>query len=194
MTRRTYSGPIFVTDIDETLRDDIQTRVRGARTIVWRVARLGVPIIYLTAAEAVALRAINRRFLRAFPSGLLLDRAPNDESPNEVYKARRLRYIAEAYPRATFVCMGDNLTGDAIAYQQCRRGYSFIRKVTRWTTDNTPRRRSLPMLVYRSYTRSVQRIIIHTVRSLLSSRDDDPHQKVLRFPNDTFGIRVGKTV
>jgi hypothetical protein len=190
---KTYRGPIFITDIDETLRNNLggvdDPPIEEAKSIVWEVARKRVPIVYLTAAEAVLFRPLNRRFLRSFPLGILFDRPPGDESANERYKARILKGIAQAYPRATFVCMGDNLTGDAIAYQVCK-GPSFIRKVSKWHQGNTPSVRSSQMTVYNEYTEKTKKEILAAIRSLQQVRSLAPPGATVHLPGKRL-VTVG---
>ena len=188
-----YRGPIFVTDIDETLRNNndkgIDT-IPQARQILWHVSRMGVPILYLTAAEAQPFRTLNRSFLQSFPMGILWDRPPGDDTANEDFKSRALRFVARRYPHATFVCMGDNLTGDAIAYQVCH-GPSFIRQVSHWHQDNTPHKRKRRMYVYDDYTQSVRKSILREVQSLQPPTSPTLKQTVLHLPGSGV-VLVGR--
>ena len=162
-----YNGPIFVTDIDETLRNNHttpRTVIPGALEILTKVAEMGVPIVYLTAAS-VQWRTYNIHFLYAFPQGLLLDRPENDTRPNMYYKQHWLQEIRIAYPNATLVCMGDNETHDALAYQLCGGG-SFVRKVREWTEANSPNIDSNAMLSYTEYSDHVKKEIFAILEKL----------------------------
>ena len=136
----------------------------GVQTIMNQVASKGVPIVFLTAATRADMRSINRTFLLSFPKGFLIDRPTQDESPNALFKTRILHSIREAYPHASLVCMGDNMTGDAIAYQVCSGG-SFIRKVTPWCKRNRPRNWDRH-LEYEDYDRGTRDHILHRINQL----------------------------
>ena len=74
-----YSGIIFVTDIDETIRDNSQNiEIVGVRSVIQEVAARGVPIVYLTAAPHSARVSYNKPFPESFPVGLLMDRPEGD--------------------------------------------------------------------------------------------------------------------
>lgn len=121
-----YDGPIFIADIDETLRNNQTKRpVDGVVRIMWMVREHGVPIIYLTAARAT-YRAQNMAFLDdTFPLGVLLDRKYTHTQSNELFKMKMLSAIRKRYPNASFVCLGDNMTHDAKAYRMCACGQLF---------------------------------------------------------------------
>jgi len=130
-----YDGPIFVSDIDDTLRDtsigDVlegktQPPIPGAREILSDVAAQGVPIVYLSAGTS-KIRAQNRRFLDQMPPGVLLDKKDfgiRDLDPRNSaqargqaeYKTATLRELKAAYPNAKLFGLGDDKYGDAIAY------------------------------------------------------------------------------
>ena len=69
-----YDGPIYISDIDETLRDNTKNQqIPGALEILQMVSRKKVPIVYLTAGNT-GYRETNTRFLSKFPHGVLVDR------------------------------------------------------------------------------------------------------------------------
>ena len=69
-----YAGPIFIMDIDETLRVN---QTAGTLDILCAVQDLGVQILHLTVAHST-WRNTNRVFLHSFPAGTLVDRDIND--------------------------------------------------------------------------------------------------------------------
>ena len=189
---RDYNGPILVTDIDETLRHNEPPPAHilpGVQTIMNKVASKGVPIVFLTAAPRAEMRSINRTFLLSFPTGFLIDRPTQDDSPNASFKTRILRSIQEAYPRASLVCMGDNMTGDAIAYQVCSGG-SFIRKVTPWCKKNRPRNWD-HHLEYEEYDPATQDHILHRIKQLKRGTQS-AHGRVVFIPKVQGGY-VGRS-
>ncbi|HVE87305.1 MAG TPA: phospholipase D-like domain-containing protein [Myxococcales bacterium] len=130
-----YDGPIFVCDIDDTLRDtsviDIATGktqrpIDGARELLQSVAAKGIPIVYLSAGTE-RIRNQNEAFLDQLPKGVLLDRDgfslsslnPSGDAQardQALYKAGRLADLEEAFPRAQLFGLGDDKYGDAMAY------------------------------------------------------------------------------
>lgn len=144
---RDYDGPIFVSDIDDTLRHtsyaDVargvtQEPIPGAQALLAEVAELGVPIVYLSAA-AERIRAHNREFLAQLPPGVLLDNAtarPVDALPNNGFRARRqsnyksstLAELQQVFPNAKLFGLGDDKYGDAMAYTRAG-AVAYIRDV-----------------------------------------------------------------
>ena len=168
---------VFVTDIDETLRCNRCAPVRpvpGAPQLLRAVARLGVPVVYLTAAPRSLYRDVNIAFLRdhAFPPGRLLHRPDRNRKPNARFKTDVLAALRRAFPGAQFLCLGDNETGDAIAYRRCHAG-CYIRTVRAWVAgDNLPagpdpRRRELPGGVRDGYPAATRARILRHIQSLL---------------------------
>lgn len=137
---RDYRGPIFICDIDQTLRDTrilpllqgvVQPRIPGARRLLEGVASRGVPIVYLSAGGNV-IRPQNEAFLKDFPPGILLDNLDFavhrfDFTSNRLsaenqrdYKKAVIAQLKETYPEARFFGLGDNLFGDALAYHEMK--------------------------------------------------------------------------
>jgi len=132
---RDYDGPIFISDIDDTLRDtDIprilegkrQPPIDGVQAILSGVVGMGVPIIYLSAGTT-AIHSQNEDFLFQLPPGILLDNQDwkfglSDLSTavsaehQAAYKYGVLLKIREAYPNAKLYGIGDDKYGDALAY------------------------------------------------------------------------------
>jgi hypothetical protein len=132
---RDYDGPIFISDIDDTLRStDIKEIVEGERqppipgvdTILKGVARVRVPIIYLSAGTT-AIHSQNEDFLSQLPPGILLDnqdwRFGLSDLSNAASAAHQAGYkygvllkIRETYPNAKLYGIGDDKYGDALAY------------------------------------------------------------------------------
>jgi hypothetical protein len=140
MLPRDYSGPIFISDIDDTLRatnpiDIIEDKNRqdalggpipGAREILEGVAKMGVPIVYLSAGTT-AIHSENADFLKQFPKGILLDNqdwhfsirdlSNHDSALDQAaYKQAVIERIKATYPNAKLIGIGDDKYGDAIAY------------------------------------------------------------------------------
>lgn len=156
---RAYAGPIVIVDIDDTLRDSKYWRRRrrtaladappipGALGLLRAAERHGARIVYLTAAGA-DVRAHNRRFLRRFPRGWLVDRPPS-AGPDHygAWKRGPLRALVAAHPRAFFVCLGDDRHADAANYGAVvagprprggrGRGRVFIRRTSDAPPDAT---------------------------------------------------------
>lgn len=141
-----YKGPIFVSDIDDTLRDTGWLDVvaidrtappsyRGALETLHDVAgRRGhhVPIVYLSAAPKALLADVNRAFLAPFPRGRLfmqprmaLDLLRTDTQ--ERFKNTVLVALKRLYPGAWFVCLGDNRYRDPQVYRR-RCALGLIRR------------------------------------------------------------------
>ncbi|HYV48992.1 MAG TPA: phosphatase domain-containing protein, partial [Myxococcaceae bacterium] len=130
-----YDGPIFVCDIDDTLRDtsviDIATGktqkpIDGAREMLQSVADRGIPIVYLSAGTE-RIRVQNEAFLDQMPRGVLLDRdgmgslnpfGDAQARDQAAYKGGRLADLEKAFPKAQLFGLGDDKYGDAMAYTQ----------------------------------------------------------------------------
>lgn len=131
-----YDGPIFISDIDETLRmtkygkvlnGDVQPPIEGAKELLEGVSAQGAPIVYLSAG-APNIRPSNEKFLAQLPPGVLLNQddyplenlAPDNALRTKLqaeYKTQMLNALREAYPNAKLFGLGDDKYGDAIAYQ-----------------------------------------------------------------------------
>jgi hypothetical protein len=132
-----YDGPLFVCDIDNTLRNTsysklilgrLQPPIPGAAPLLHAIAAMGVPILYLSAGTS-RFHEDNQRFLAQLPAGVLLDRGHMslaDLDPTNHAQARRqgryklgtLRELVGALPKAQLFEMGDDRYGDAMVYQQ----------------------------------------------------------------------------
>ncbi|HEY8207106.1 MAG TPA: phosphatase domain-containing protein, partial [Myxococcaceae bacterium] len=130
-----YDGPIFVCDIDDTLRDTnvvdlatgkTQTPISGARELLQSVADRGIPIVYLSAGTD-RIRVQNEAFLDQMPKGVLLDRdglgslnplGDAQARDQAQYKGGRLADLKTAFPSAQMFGLGDDKYGDAMAYTQ----------------------------------------------------------------------------
>lgn len=152
---KNYDGPIFVSDIDDTLRPttltDVvagttQAPIAGAKELLQGVAAKGVPIIYLSAGPQ-RIGTLNDDFLRQMPEGVLLARQNMDVmgfSPRNVdqaksqgdYKAQRLADLRANFPNAKIFGLGDDKYGDANAYTAVQ-AQAFIHDV-RPGNDNIP--------------------------------------------------------
>lgn len=152
---RDYDGPIFVSDIDDTLREtqvtDIvkgttQEPIPGAKELLEEVAARGVPVVYLSAGPS-RIASLNDEFLAQLPPGVLLARsslAPSDLDLRNRSQARtqgdfktaRLAELRAAFPKAQLIGLGDDKYGDAIAYTRAG-ATAFIRDV-RPGDDNLP--------------------------------------------------------
>ncbi len=150
-----YDGPIFVSDIDDTLRPtklgdivagETQEPIPGAKELLDGVAKRGVPIVYLSAGFS-AMGTLNDEFLKQMPEGILLarpkmalaDLSPSNHTQAERqgdYKAQRLAELREAYPKAKFFGLGDDKYGDAMAYAKAGAN-AYIHDV-RAGNDNIP--------------------------------------------------------
>lgn len=150
-----YDGPIFISDIDDTLRDtskvslamgDTQPPVDGAPELLAGVAEKGVPIVYLSAAPA-KLGTANDEFLKQLPAGVLLSRETVGLSAldprNKVqaqqqgeFKGRVLAMLKTMYPNAKLFGLGDDKFGDAQAYTR-HGGVAYVRDVQA-DDDNLP--------------------------------------------------------
>lgn len=152
---RDYDGPIFVSDLDETIRHtskvDIVTQrrqppIEGAKEVLDAVASHGVPIVYLSVGLD-RYRQVNEDFLQQLAPGILLDRANfglRDANPRNASQARIQAYhkqqvlaeLRKAYPNAKLFGLGDDKYGDALAYT--RQG------VTAYIHDVRPGNNNLP--------------------------------------------------
>lgn len=142
-----YAGAILIVDVDQTLRDtstgDIikgvkQEPVPGSQDLLQGAEKLGVPVIYLSAAPD-RLRWHNESFLEHFPEGIYLDDAslgladiyPNTDvriKAQTTFKTALIKDLQETYPCAQFFGLGDDKYGDAIVYT-AREMESAIRDV-----------------------------------------------------------------
>jgi hypothetical protein len=145
---RDYDGPIFVSDIDDTLRPtqigdvlagNTQAPIAGAPELLHDVADQGVPIVYLSAGPD-RIRSENKRFLAQLPPGILLDRSdfglsdlnPSGDAQARIqgdYKTQVLQQIRATYPNAKIFGIGDDKYGDAMAYQNAGATKSYIHDV-----------------------------------------------------------------
>ena len=132
---RDYDGPIFISDIDDTLRDtsisDVvmgktQKPIPGSRELLEQVAAQGIPIVYLSAGTE-RIRPTNENFLAQMPPGIVLDNQDfgvehmlpiNSKQARDqaAYKSATIAELKAAFPRAQFFGLGDDKYGDAIAY------------------------------------------------------------------------------
>jgi uncharacterized protein DUF2183 len=132
---RDYDGPIFVSDIDDTLRatdapsllkGKRQAPIDGVEAILSGVATMGVPIVYLSAGTT-AIHSQNEDFLSQLPPGILLDNQDwefglsvlsnaDSAAHQAAYKYGVLQKIQETYPKSKPYGIGDDKYGDAIAY------------------------------------------------------------------------------
>ena len=182
-----YQGSILVLDIDDTLRDSRYWPGRianapvipGVADLVWKIARRGVPILYLTAAS-VSIRNDNVSFLRQLPRGWLWD-VPlhGDQSDPCAFKSSALRRLRSAYPQAWICGIGDNTACDPEAYRLLDA--AFIRSVV------TTRRGDFR--TYAEVTNTVQRAVLS--RRHVMARPA-PRGSVLRIPSAP-GAVVGST-
>ena len=175
-----YDGAIFITDIDETLRDNVKHQpIPGCQDILYAIQGLGVPILYLTAAS-FGWRSLNREFLRNFPAGILVDRDTWDNRKNVDYKTSVILTVQRFYPHAVLVCMGDNETHDAKAYTNCAGG-SFIREVRRWDTHNRPSSPPSNMICYKEYGEPTKENILDVLSQV--------HKKTHPFEWQALGLQ-----
>lgn len=150
-----YDGPVFVCDIDDTLRDTdnlkllegkTQKPIAGAKELLEAVAAKGVPIIYLSAGPD-RIRSQNEAFLAQLPKGVLLDRPETsvvDLIPFNNFQAQRqgdykaavLGDLKQTYPNAQLFGLGDDKVGDAMAYTR-QNVTAYIHDV-RAGDDNIP--------------------------------------------------------
>jgi cardiolipin synthase len=152
---KNYDGPIFVCDIDDTLRDTsyldlaegkTQSPIAGAKELLQSVADKGIPIVYLSAGPD-RIHSQNEAFLKQLPPGPLLDRS--DMSLMDVvpfngiqtqrqgaYKAGVLGQLKQTYPNAQLFGLGDDKYGDAIAYTE-QNATTYIHDVAPGN-DNLP--------------------------------------------------------
>ncbi|HYV45862.1 MAG TPA: phosphatase domain-containing protein [Myxococcaceae bacterium] len=130
---RDYDGPIFISDIDDTLRatnlgdlvtGKTQEPIAGAKDLLGSVANRGVPIVYLSAGVD-RIRPQNEDFLSQLPPGILLDRDHlglrdvlpfGQASAQGNYKAGVIEQLKKTYPNAQIFGLGDDKYGDALAY------------------------------------------------------------------------------
>jgi hypothetical protein len=130
---KNYDGPIFISDIDDTLRDTnlgdlvtghTQEPIAGAKDLLQSVAGRGVPIVYLSAGVD-RIRPQNEGFLSQLPPGILLDRSHlgfrdvlpfGQASAQGNYKAGVIEQLKQTYPNAQIFGLGDDKYGDALAY------------------------------------------------------------------------------
>ena len=154
---QTYNGVIVVTDIDDTLRPFSMSvllhktipPLKGSLELLNELAsEKGFPIVYLSAAPASMMATKNTLFLKEFPRGRMFMRSGVVVSPmasdQQAFKQSVLGEIQKAYPRATFLCLGDDQYYDANAYTGCK--YKYIRSAS-WRPAPPPVpkwRRKLP--------------------------------------------------
>lgn len=130
-----YDGPIFICDIDDTLRDTkvvdlatgkTQRPIDGARELLQSVAGKGIPIVYLSAGPD-RIRPGNEAFLDQLPRGVFLDRdglGLKDLDPRgdaqarqqALYKSAAIAQLKNTFRSAQLFGLGDDKYGDAMAY------------------------------------------------------------------------------
>ena len=130
---KNYDGPVFVCDIDDTLRAtsyaDVaegknQPPIPGAQELLQKVAAQGVPIVYLSAGSD-KMQGLNEQFLKQLPPGVLLDRQQmglkdlnplNQAEDQGNYKSAVLDQLKTTFPNVKLFGLGDDKYGDAQAY------------------------------------------------------------------------------
>ncbi len=151
-----YDGPIFVSDIDDTLRltsteallkGETQAPIKGAAALMRGVAAKGVPIVYLSAGPQ-RIGTLNDAFLKQLPEGVVLARSQfdlpglsprnSDQAQSQGdYKAQRLDQLKATFPKAQIFGLGDDKYGDAVAYTAVQ-AKTYIHDV-RAGDDNIPK-------------------------------------------------------
>ena len=132
---KNYDGPVFVCDIDDTLRatnpldlvaGKTQPPIEGAKELLQAVAAQGVPIVYLSAGTS-SMHGLNEAFLDQLPKGVLLDRQhlgltglnPLNSAQADMqgdYKTAVLDQLKTTFPNVKLFGLGDDKYGDASAY------------------------------------------------------------------------------
>ncbi len=190
-----YDGPIFVCDIDDTLRATSSLKVAlglehtplpGIKEMLNAIAAEGVPIVYVSAAPD-RFRCYNETFLQHFPAGVLLNRSeagiksflkPNAFQAREQaqFKADILGKIIKTFPRAQLLGLGDDNFGDAMAYNN--HGIeAFIRDV-RAGEDNLPA--NFHGTQVRDYSPQVAQLVLKQVKECIERSESFgyPHGEV----------------
>lgn len=141
-----YDGPIFVSDLNLTLRDVTTAGVAlgksyrpvpGSDTVLRQVAERGVPIIYLSGGFE-AEQPWNEEFMKQFPSGPLLIRpkaSMAEIGSNALadvnmggYKLKTLSELQRLFPKAQWIGLGDDKHEDPEVYTKLGFGKkTFIR-------------------------------------------------------------------
>jgi cardiolipin synthase len=132
---KNYDGPVFICDIDDTLRatnpidlvtGKTQPPIEGAKELLQAVAAQGVPIVYLSAGTS-SMHSLNEAFLDQLPKGVLLDRQhlglaglnPLNSAQADAqgdYKTEVLDQLKTTFPNVKVFGLGDDKYGDASAY------------------------------------------------------------------------------
>lgn len=180
---KSYDGPVFVCDIDDTLRDTsyldlaegkTQAPIAGAKELLQAVAAKGVPIIYLSAGPD-RIRSQNEAFLKQLPAGVLLDR-PDVNALDVIplnglqtqrqgdYKAEVLGDLEKTYPNAQLFGLGDDKFGDAQALTR--------QNVTTYIHDVKPGDDNLPADFHGTLTKDYDAAFISKVSSDLQTAID----------------------
>lgn len=141
-----YDGPIFISDLNLTLRDVTTTGaalgkdyapIPGTDVLLKEVAARNVPIIYLSGGFE-AQGPWNERFISQYPDGPLLIRpeasmveigsnATADKNMG-AYKATVVAQLKELFPKAQFIGFGDDKHEDPEVYADAGFGKNvFIR-------------------------------------------------------------------
>ena len=165
-----YAGPIFIVDIDETLRVN---QIAGSLDILCAVQDLGVPILYLTVAHSTRRNA-NRVLLHNFPAGTLVDRDVHDSRCNADFKTSVIFAVRDHYPHAVLVCMGDHETHNAM---QC--GGSF---------DGDDENRSLTQLNRIDCNAPTKETILHVLSGFIKKQTPPFEWKPLALQEIPVGI------
>ncbi len=126
--------------------DDGTLDAPGATEALRYAARYGVPIVYV-ASDRVSHHQHHHRH-RSLPPGPLYDwrrwwgmttdrRISDSSSSSSVFraeqsrrrfKARVVRAVRRAHPRARVVCLGSNAAGDGYAFRDGRCAAAFLRR------------------------------------------------------------------
>ncbi|MFL5318624.1 MAG: phospholipase D-like domain-containing protein [Myxococcaceae bacterium] len=199
---KNYDGPIFVCDIDDTLRDTklsalvegkTQPPIAGAKDLLETVAARGIPIVYLSAGPE-AIRSRNEAFLSQLPAGALVDRTSLSASAlNPLngaqaasqgdFKAKYLGQLEQQYPNAKLFGLGDDKYGDAQAYTR--------QHVTAYIHDVRPGNANIPAdfhgTVTKSYTPS---FIARVATDLDKAASKDPNPSLDALLDSLTGVKA----
>lgn len=191
-----YDGPIFVSDIDDSIRPtkasalatgEVQKPIEGAKELLDGVSKLGAPIVYLSAGPS-QIHSANEAFLQQFPKGVLLDNDhyglanfnPSNHAQAQLqgdYKAKVLADLRAAYPNAKIFGLGDDKYGDAMAYEKAG-ATAYIHNVSPGQT-NVPR--DFNGVITDNYTPEFQAKVLGDIGAAVkrsASLGGDPNAKV----------------